>query len=74
MSMDLTFNDFFLLRLLEIYQDLQSSRFPFSLNQSIAIFLSSSNILINSLILITLVEIMLSNYEAERSLSKGASH
>ena len=72
--MDLTFNDFFLLRLLEIYQDLQSSRFPFSLNQSIAIFLSSSNILINSLILITLVEIMLSNYEAERSLSKGASH
>ena len=74
MSMDLTFNDFFLLRLLEIYQDLQSSRFPFSLNQSIAIFLSSSNILINSLILITLVKIMLSNYEAERSLSKGASH
>ena len=74
MSMDLTFNDFFLLRLLEIYQDLQSSRFPFSLNQSIAIFLSSSNILINSLISITLVEIMLSNYEAERSLSKGASH
>ena len=74
MSMDLTFNDFFLLRLLDIYQDLQSSRFPFSLNQSIAIFLSSSNILINSLILITLVEIMLSNYEAERSLSKGASH